>query len=285
MVPADLLRGCACLLLGGAIGLAVWAGQETFRQWGRAIEEDLSEQLRRLRLSSKNLRTWMVAWVSVVVAIGLVIAVIFGAPLLAVLAAVVLLAMPWYLLHQLAQRRRERIEDQLADAMVSLSSSVRSGLSLPQSLEILARQCPHPIRQEFLQIHGEYQMGKALDICLQEAKGRLRSENFALFAAAVQASRQSGGKLNETVERIAQSVRELQRLERKIRAETAQARASALYMSLAPGFILAMYFLFFDPENTSRMFTELPGQTMLAIAALLNIVAWLWARKILTPEI
>ena len=44
---------------------------------------------------------------------------------------------------------------------------------------------------------------------------RLRSENFALFAAAMEASRESGGRLNETVDRIAHSVRELQRLERK----------------------------------------------------------------------
>ena len=38
---------------------------------------------------------------------------------------------------------------------------------------------------------------------LDEAKQRLHSENFALFAAAIQASRQSGGRLNETIEQIA----------------------------------------------------------------------------------
>ena len=45
------------------------------------------------------------------------------------------------------------------------------------------------------------------------------------------------GRLNETVERIAQSVLEMQRLERKIRSETAQARKSAVYMAIAPAFI------------------------------------------------
>ncbi len=48
------------------------------------------------------------------------------------------------------------------------------------------------------------------------------------------ASHQSGGRLNEIVERIAQAVLEMQRLERKVQAETAQARKSAVYMAMAP---------------------------------------------------
>jgi tight adherence protein B len=185
----------------------------------------------------------------------------------------------------MAEQRRLQIEDQLADAMVSLSSAIRAGLSLAQAMEILARQCPPPIAQEFQQIYGEYQMGKTLETCLAETKVRLKSENFALFAAAMEASRQSGGRLNETVERIAHSVRELQRLERKIHAETAQARASAVYMAMAPAAILLLYYFGLDPESTSRLFTELPGQMMLATSVILNIVAYFWARRILSPEI
>ena len=93
---------------------------------------------------------------------------------------------------------------------------------------------PSPINFEFRQIVGEYNMGKPLEQTLQEARNRLRSENFALFAAAMMASHQSGGRLNEIVERIAQAVLEMQRLERKVRAETAQARKSAVYMAIAP---------------------------------------------------
>jgi tight adherence protein B len=189
------------------------------------------------------------------------------------------------LIRRAARRRRERIEEQLADAMVSFSSAVRSGLSLPQALEILSQQCPAPIQQEFRQIFGEYRMGKTLEVCLREAKQRLESQNFALFAAALEASRQSGGRLNETVERIAISVRELQRLERKLQAETAQARKSAMYMACAPPIILVVYYLFFDPLQTTRLFTEPMGLMMLGTAATLNIAAYLIARHILSARL
>ena len=122
----------------------------------------------------------------------------------AVLITGFLLSAPWYLLRRMAERHRQRIEDQLAGAMVTLSNAVKAGLSLSQSLEILAAQCPKPINGEFHQIVAEYKMGKTLERTLVEAKERLRSENFALFAAALLASHDSGGRLNETVERIAE---------------------------------------------------------------------------------
>ncbi|MCD4726274.1 MAG: hypothetical protein K8R46_01320, partial [Pirellulales bacterium] len=89
---------------------------------------------------------------------------------------------------------------------------------------------------------------------------------------------------NETIERIAQSVLELQRLERKVLAETAQARKSAVYMAMAPAFILAAYY-FVDRINTTLLFTTMVGQMLLATAAVLNVLAYLWARVLLNPDI
>ena len=70
--------------------------------------------------------------------------------------------------------------------MVSMASAIKAGLSLAQSLEILADQSPLPIKDEFQQMMTEYQLGKTLDEVLGEARDRLKSENFALFAAAMQ---------------------------------------------------------------------------------------------------
>jgi tight adherence protein B len=203
---------------------------------------------------------------------------------LALLICAIGACLPWYVVRRLAERRRLAIEDQLADAMVSFSNGVRAGLSIPQALDILAEQSPRPVRDEFRQIVSEFNLGKPLEQTLVEAKERLKSDNFSLFAAALLASRRSGGKLNETVERIAHSVLELQRLERKVQSETAQARKAAVYMAIAPAVILVVYY-FVDPVNTVALFTTFFGQLMLCVALVFNVVAYLWARFILTPDI
>ena len=55
-------------------------------------------------------------------------------------------------------------------------------------------------------------------------------------------------------------------------------------MALAPAFILLVYY-FIDPVNTERLFTTVPGQIIVAIAVVLDVLAYLWARKILNPDI
>lgn len=272
------------VLIGTALALGAWSGQELFWSGVNRIEADIREKLRRVRLPSANLHRVIVSWITVVAVLAAVLWILIG-PVFTAVLVVVLVGLPWILIRRFAARRREKIEEQLSDAMVSMSSAIRSGMSLPQSLDLLAQQSPRPICQEFLQMCGEYQMGKPLETVLRETRERLQSENFALFAAAVDASRQSGGRLNETIERIAHSVRELQRLERKIRSETAQARQSAVYMALAPVFILAMYYFAFDADNTVRLFTTFPGQMMLTVSALLNLAAYLWARRIMAADI
>jgi tight adherence protein B len=270
--------------VGLATAIAGYAGSGYLMRAFDAVERNLAGKLRRLRVSRRHLRNCLVGWLA---AAGLAFVgcwLALGSPVFALLTVVLIAAAPWHLLRRMAERRRQKIEDQLADAMVLLASAIRAGLSLAQALEILAAQCPKPIQAEFRQIVAEYQLGKPLGAALSEAKDRLESENFALLAAALLASQESGGRLNETVERIAQSVRELQRLERKITAETAQARTSAVYMALAPGLILVVYY-FVDPLNTTLLFTKMAGQMLLAAALLFDVLAYFWARVILNPDI
>lgn len=274
----------ASLLMGACAGLGAYAGRDYYAHALDFVERDFGDKLRVLRRPTLQLRRWLNVWAGLIVAVAVVLIVFFDSPVFAVLAVALLTAFPWYLLHRLAEARKRRIEDQLADAMVSLSGAIKAGLSLAQSLQILADQCPPPISEEFRQMVGEYNLGKPLVQTLTEAKARLRSENFSLFTAAMLASHDSGGRLNETVDRIAHSVLELQRLERKLLSETAQARKSAVYMALTPLFVLLAYY-FIDPENTLRLFDTLPGQLMLSFSAVLNIASYLWARAILNPDI
>lgn len=270
--------------MGAAAGMLSWASRDYVGRGLDMIEADVRAKLRQMRVQTPYLRYYLATWLYVIVIVWILLWFGYGSPIFALLAVTLMGPLPWFLLKRMATRRRQKIEEQLAGSMSTLSGAIRAGLSLAQSLEILADQSPQPIQIEFQHMIGQYKMGKTLQETLTEAKERLHSENFSMFAAAMLASRESGGKLNETVERIAQSVREFQRLERKIQADTAHARKSAVYMALAPPIILLVYF-FVDPLNTMRLFTTVPGQLMLSVAIVLDVAAWLWARSILSPDI
>ncbi len=280
----DSMQVAISLVVGGCIAGIAATNQNNYLKLIDSIENDLRHRLRRLRIKTFNLRSLIHIWFAVVGALFFLLAIGFDAVAFSFLLSMALCAGPWYLIRRLDRLRREKIESQLADSMVMFASGIRAGLSLAQALELLAKESPHPIRQEFAQLVGEYKLGKPLERTLEEGKERLNSENFVLFAASLLASRESGGRLNETVDRISKSVLELQRLERKVQSETAQAKASAVYMSVIPVFILIVY-AWLDPNNVSLLFTTLPGQIMLSVSVVLNVVAYIWSVKILTPEI
>lgn len=271
-------------LVGLCAAVAAFTNRGNYALLIDKIEADLHDRLRSLRITTPYLRRWINIWLGTVTAIFFIFWLGGDSLPLALLTLPLLGAGPWYVIRRLSATRRQKIEDQLADAMVMFSSAIRAGLSLAQALELLANDCPKPIHQEFQQIIGEYKLGKPLERTLNEAKERLKSENFILFAAALLASRESGGRLNETVERISKSVVEVQRLERKVRSETAQARKSAVYMAVVMPLILFVY-SFVAPDVVRQLFVTLPGQIILCTAILLNIIAYLWALKLLRPEI
>ena len=53
-------------------------------------------------------------------------------------------------------------------------------------------------------------------------------------------------------------------------------------MAIAPPLILVVYY-FVDPINTAALFTTFFGQVLLSLALVLNVMAYVWARFILTP--
>ncbi|HEX5447030.1 MAG TPA: type II secretion system F family protein, partial [Pirellulales bacterium] len=149
------------LLIGAAVAWGAYAGRGYYARALDHLERDFGDKLRTLRRPVAGLRRWLNGWSLGTASVCAVLAA-GGRPVFAVLAGMLLVAFPWYLLRRLAEARKRKIEDQLADAMVALSGAIKAGLSLAQSLQILADQCPRPISEEFRQIVGEYDLGKPL---------------------------------------------------------------------------------------------------------------------------
>ena len=67
---------------------------------------------------------------------------------------------------------------------------------------------------------------------------------------------------------------------RQLRATTAAGRMSAAFVALVtPGVFL--YFVFFRPEYSAEMLESTLGQTMLLVAALLEIIGLIWMARLL----
>ncbi len=184
----------------------------------------------------------------------------------------------------LKARRLYRLEDQLVDGIQTLSSGVRAGLNLVQSIELLARNGVRPISEEFSHLTREYEHGISLEQAMLNAAERIGSANYRLLFSALLTHRERGGDLGETLDRIAESIREIHRLEKRIETLTAPGRAAARWMGAMPAVILAILY-FIDPGDVKMLFTEDAGKLILFGIVLLNVVGFLWIRRIVAIDV
>jgi tight adherence protein B len=286
-----LIIGVVSLLLFASVVMIVCGGAEPIGQWLRSwvarSESKYKEELGELFMSdwTPRLITYLTA-LTLVVFFFIALAISDSLILSLVLAALAVLA-PGLLLQYMRPQRMERMEKfeaQLIDALELMANSVKSGQTLIQAIDTVSKHMLPPISQEFGLMVKEYDFGVPLDQVILNARQRLKSKNLTLATSALIVSREKGGNLPETLRKIADSIREIHRLEEKIKTSTAEGRKSARTMAFMP-FVLGFMLYIMDPASFSLLFTDLLGNLILLIALVLIGVGFYWIKKIVDVPI
>ncbi len=200
------------------------------------------------------------------------------------IGALVGLFIPNLLISHFEAKRKEKLEQQLVDGITSLASGVRAGLNLVQSMEVLVQNQTGPIKQEFANLLREYSLGVDLNVAMRHTSDRIALRSYRLLFAAIEAHRQRGGDMGESLDRIAEAVREIQRLEGRLQTLTAQGRWQARFMAAMPVVILGIMYLIV-PDDVTRLFVEPGGRLLLLIAAGLIAAGFFWIRSIMEVDV
>ena len=227
--------------------------------------------------------------VTVLSAVAMTVAAMFGyaitRSLWGVLVGLVVGAFaPAVVIRYLSRRRLNRLEGQLVAGVQTLASGVRAGLNLVQSLKLVARDGPIPLKQEFAHLLREYDYGVPLEEAMNNAATRIGSGDFRLLFSALQTHRERGGDLGLTLDRIADSIREIQRLENRVKTLTAQGRATARWLGVMPLVLLGMYY-FIDSSGVRELFVDDLGKLLLFAVVVLNGAGFLWVKKVVSIDI
>jgi tight adherence protein B len=150
------------------------------------------------------------------------------------LAVIGVTATPLVLLGARARRSRS-LSQQLPEALDMMSRSLRAGHALTAAFELVASEMPEPISVEFGRAFEEQRLGMPLERAVREMAARAPGNgDLKLFAVSTVIQKETGGNLAEILDGIASTVRERYRFFGKLRALTAESRASAWVVSAMP---------------------------------------------------
>ncbi|MEV4642312.1 type II secretion system F family protein [Actinoplanes sp. NPDC049548] len=183
-----------------------------------------------------------------------------------------------------ATRRARSFGGQLPDALQLLVGSLRSGFSLPQSLDALVRDGAEPIAGELGRALAETRLGGDLEEALERVAERNASQDLSWLVMAIRIQREVGGSLSEVLETAVGTMRERARLHRHVRALSAEGRLSALILFGMP-IVLAAWMFVFRREYLRPLYTEPLGLLMLGASVIGVLIGGLWLRKLIKVEV
>lgn len=200
------------------------------------------------------------------------------------LSFIAILFSPYLILNIMIKKRLKKFEQQLPDALIMLSGSLRSGASLAIALDSLIKESSPPLSQEFSLLIRERKLGVDMDTALENMERRLPLEDLSMFLSAVRISREIGGNLAETLETLAETIRKKLVMEGKIDSLTAQGKLQGIVMSSLPIFLM-IALLKLEPGAMGQMFTTKIGWIVLAIIFMMQLLGFLAIRKITNIDV
>jgi tight adherence protein B len=206
-----------------------------------------------------------------------------GRPMLVLVGVAVGYLVPMLTLRVKAARRVRKFNDQLADALVLVGNSLRTGYSFLQAIEMVSREMAPPIGVEFARVLKEMNLGVTTEEALVNLGERVVSDDLDLVITAVLIQRQVGGNLAEVLDSIAGTIRERIRLKGEVRTLTAQGRASGIIIGALP-FALAGFIYVINPKYMMTLFTHPLGLAMVAYALVSMAVGMAMVWKIVNIE-
>lgn len=221
---------------------------------GRRVATDLQTQLARADL---KLTVGEFLAVQLIAAIGggVIGYVLLGEVVLAVLFVVLGWFAPrWYVSIRQGQRLKA-FNNQLGDALNLMVNGLRSGYSVLQAMEAVAREMPPPIAVEFARVVQENQLGISLEQALANMLRRINSDDLDLVVTAINVQREVGGNLAEILDVISFTIRERVRIKGEINTLTAQGRYSGYVISFLP-IVLGLILFVINKPYVSLLFTQ-----------------------------
>lgn len=198
--------------------------------------------------------------------------------------AVIGIGLPTMVIKMLHYRRRLRFEKQLVDGIQIMSSSLKGGLSLLQTIEVLAEEMPPPISQEFGLILRENKMGISLDESLLSLSSRMNLDELILLVNSILVAKETGGDLTKVLSRLTTTIRDNQKLRENIKTLTLQGRLQALIMSVLP-FIFVTVVYTFNKHHFDIMFKTELGRILLVVAVALQALGMFLVHKFSVIEL
>ena len=184
----------------------------------------------------------------------------------------------------LDNKRREKFNLQLPEALATMSNALRAGFSISQAFDSVVEQGEKPMCEEFAILQQQLKIGMTFEEALESMSQRVGSDDLTLVTTAILISRKTGGNVTEIFDKISETIRGRQKIERKVKTLTAQGRIQGIIVSAMPIF-LGLVMTLIKPQMMIPYLTSFMGIMSVLVMSVLIFIGWMTIRKIIKIDV
>jgi tight adherence protein B len=243
---------------------------------------DLEHRLEQAALDWSP-QSFLLLCVGLAFAAGLGALLFTGKVLVATVPAAFGAVLPWFYLRRRCNRRLGRFEEQFPEAIDLLGRAIRAGHPLSSGLKMVADESEDPVAGEFRRVFEEQRFGLPFDDSVTALADRVPLADVRIFVTALLIQREVGGNLAEILDNLSTIIRQRFILRRDVQTLTAEGRLSGYVLTGLP-IGIGLWVLLANPSYIMILFEHPIGIPMVAGAAVMQIIGYLWMRRITNIE-
>lgn len=211
------------------------------------------------------------------------IAIYTNQPMYGIGGGILGLILPMFFFSYKRRARFLEIRQNLPTMIDILARATRTGQSIEQAIQLAAEESQGIIADELNKLNNSLKMGSSFDRAVKTFARRLPLVEIRILATTLMVQRQSGGHLSETLERMANVIRDRISIQNQIRATTGAGRLStAVIAALAPAaFVIIMVV---NPEHVEILLNDPTGKFLMVLGVVLEVLGLLWVLMLMKNE-
>jgi tight adherence protein B len=193
-------------------------------------------------------------------------------------------AIPYMVMKRHARKRKEKMVEQLPDAMDYFARALRAGNPFVGAIKAGSEETPAPLADELGVTFDEMNFGIDFDEAMRNFANRTNAEEIRLFVTAVLVQKNTGGNLAELMNRISGLLRERARTRGEIRIQAADMQSSAKVLIGLP-FGIAAVMQFLNPDYLPVLLESEMGITLIFVQLGMIGVGWFVMQRMINFRI
>ena len=175
---------------------------------------------------------------------------------------------------------RNKVENDLLQAIIVMNNAFKSGRSITQAIELVTTELDGSIAEEFRKMHLEITFGLSVDVVFKRFADRINLEEVSYLTASLSILNQTGGNIIKVFSSIEKSLFDKKKLKLELASLTGSSKM-LMYCLFGVPILFVIFVSIINPSYFKPFYTTTIGALVFGLIIIMYIIYIFIVKKIM----